>query len=356
MSSQNSVVQVPSSFVGDAQPANWNLQHIGSVYNATLVAVADGETQGFAIDAYGRLMVMGSDTDNTAPVGKTLLVGGRYESALPTYTDGDVGNFHINSNGELLTRNTTLEAVDYATETTLDALLTAFNAEDFATQTTLNSLLTAFNAEDFATETTLAALSAAFTGTDFSTETTLNSLLTAFNAEDFASQTTLAAIATDIGQIEALLTTIDADTSSLAAEDFATETTLNSLLTAFNAEDFATETTLSSINTRLGTNAVLHAVYNSYSSSNLPGNATNPLQLVAALSANVRKIQVFDTGGVPFELMTGAAAAETRLMVIGPGADTELNVQIASGTRVSVRRVDSAAALTGGDISINFLS
>jgi len=73
----------------------------------------------------------------------------------------------------VLTNTTSIAAEDFATQTTLLALLTAFNAEDFATQTTLLALLTAFNAEDFASQTTLAAL------------------LTAFNAEDFATQTTL---------------------------------------------------------------------------------------------------------------------------------------------------------------------
>lgn len=58
------------------------------------------------------------------------------------------------------TKLDTLNATDFATETTLAALLTAFSAEDFATQTTLAALLAAFTAEDFATETTLLALKA----------------------------------------------------------------------------------------------------------------------------------------------------------------------------------------------------
>jgi hypothetical protein len=120
---------------------------------------------------------------------------------------------------ELLDQGLTLDDIelntdDVATQTTLAALLAAFNAEDFASETTLNSLLTAFNAEDFASQTTLAAL------------------LTAFNAEDFATETTLALVNSNtvLGNI-----------------------TLNSLLTAFNAEDFSTETTLSSLNSKFNT-------------------------------------------------------------------------------------------------------
>lgn len=53
-----------------------------------------------------------------------------------------------------------IAAEDFATETTLAALNTAFGAEDFASETTLAALNTAFAAEDFASETTLAAMSA----------------------------------------------------------------------------------------------------------------------------------------------------------------------------------------------------
>lgn len=101
-----------------------------------------------------------------------------------------------------------LDAKDFATETTLDAFLTAFGAEDFASQTTLAALYAAFANEDFSSETTLAALKAAFDAEDFASETTLNSLLTAFNAEDFATQTTLAAAKAVLDTIDAVLDTI----------------------------------------------------------------------------------------------------------------------------------------------------
>ena len=49
-------------------------------------------------------------------------------------------------------------------------------------------------------------------------------LLASLDGKDFSTQTTLASILVDTGQIEALLATIDADTSALAAFDFATGT------------------------------------------------------------------------------------------------------------------------------------
>ena len=103
---------------------------------------------------------------------------------------------------------------DFSSETTLAALLAAFSAEDFASETTLASL----EAKDFATQTTLAALLSAFSAEDFATQATLEAvrvLLASLDAKDFATQTTLAAILVDTGQIETLLTAIDADTSNL---------------------------------------------------------------------------------------------------------------------------------------------
>ena len=110
-----------------------------------------------------------------------------------------------------------LQAVDYATQTTLLAFKNAFDARDLATETTLQGVNTRLgevsasptvntvlerlkalkdflDAEDFSSETTLAAFKAAFDATDFATQTTLAALLSAFNAEDFASETTLVTV------------------------------------------------------------------------------------------------------------------------------------------------------------------
>ena len=174
MSGESSIISIPSANVGDVQPANFSLQHGGSVYRSAPAAAAEGETQAFRIDDTGRLHVV---------------------------TTGGAG---LATEVTLSGLRTDFGAVDFATQTTLAALLTAFNPEDFPTQTPLAALLTAFNAEDFASETTLAGLRTDFGATDFATQTTLAALLTAFNAEDFATQTTLAALNTKV-------TTVDTD-------------------------------------------------------------------------------------------------------------------------------------------------
>lgn len=110
---------------------------------------------------------------------------------------------------ELLDQGLSLDQIDLntddvATQTTLAALLAAFNAEDFATQTTLAALLAAFNAEDFATQTTLAALL---------TELQLKADLTETQPVSAVSLPLPTGAAT-----EATLLQIDADTGAILVE------------------------------------------------------------------------------------------------------------------------------------------
>jgi hypothetical protein len=137
---------------------------------------------------------------------------------------------------ELLDQGVTLDAIQVeqlAQGLSLDSIVT--NTTGLATQLTLNDLLTAFNAEDFATETTLANLntklntlgqkaSAGSLPAVLSTEqeVILNDIKTAVQNIDsdlgtggLALETTQVAIQNLITSTNALLTTIDADTSNL---------------------------------------------------------------------------------------------------------------------------------------------
>jgi hypothetical protein len=371
MSSQASVVNIPSALIGDVAPANWISQNSGSVYRAVPLAVGNQEVQGFLIDAFGRLQVIGAAARNAAYVASNpLSIGGVYDAVLPTYDDGDQVTDQHDSRGRKIVND--------------DQLLAAFIAEDFATETTLAAILAdtaIISAVDFATQTTLAAVLADTTSIaaeDFATQTTLAAVLadtTSIAAEDFATQTTLAAVL--------------ADTTSIAAEDFATQTTLAAVLadtTSIAAEDFATEATLAAIladtaimsvwdtnagvvgaNTQrvhlttenlasLDPGKVFTSTYTDASSTNIPGNASLPLQLIASTGSAIKEIQVFDTTGFFLEIMTGAAAVETRVALVGPGQDQPIKLNIPAATRVSVRRVDGAAALAIGSLAINYLS
>jgi hypothetical protein len=106
-----------------------------------------------------------------------------------------------------------------------------------------------------------------------------------------------------------------------------------------------------SVTTQLGS-SVVTTHRRDYSSSSVTTGAW--VELVASLSAQVNKLDIFDSSGETLELGTGAAASETRLILVTPGGNGLLPVQIASGTRVSLRAV-SATANTG-EIVLNFLS
>lgn len=91
------------------------------------------------------------------------------------------------------------------------------------------------------------------------------------------------------------------------------------------------------------------------SSTNINGNAGAFVQIVASTAATAKKLQILDTTGGFIGLYTGAAASEVLKLVIGPGSDQTIEASIASGTRLSVRRLDSTSALTSGFLAINIL-
>lgn len=90
------------------------------------------------------------------------------------------------------------------------------------------------------------------------------------------------------------------------------------------------------------------------SSTNIPGSAASPLQVVASLAATVKKIQVLDTTGFFFGVYTGAAASEVLKFIVGPGSDQTIDASIASGTRISLRSM-TTTAISSGNVAINFI-
>ena len=137
-----------------------------------------------------------------------------------------------------------------ATETTLASVLTELQGINLdtnglsqeATQLLIQALLITIDADTSNLDVALSTVA---------TEVTLASVLLELQGINLDTNG-LSQEATQL-LIQALLTTIDADTSNLdvALSTVATETTLASLLTAFNLEDFATEATLSAVNTQI---------------------------------------------------------------------------------------------------------
>ncbi len=77
---------------------------------------------------------------------------------------------------------------------------------------------------------------------------------------------------------------------------------------------------------------------NAYSSTNVTTGAW--VQIDASTAAAINALTVFDSCGQTLELGTGAAAAETRVLIVTPGGfDGILPLAIAAGTRLSLRAI-----------------
>lgn len=95
---------------------------------------------------------------------------------------------------------------------------------------------------------------------------------------------------------------------------------------------------------------VVTTVRNDYSSTNVTTGAW--VQLVASTASIIHEFDIFDSSGQTLELGTGAAASETRLILIFPGGNGRVPVTINAATRVSIRAVSATAS--SGELDINF--
>jgi len=98
--------------------------------------------------------------------------------------------------------------------------------------------------------------------------------------------------------------------------------------------------------------SLVTSVRNDYSSDGVTTGAW--VELVSSLGAEVNLLDIFDSSGQTMELGVGAAASEARVAIIYPGGNGQLPLQIASGSRVSIRAVSNDA--DAGELNINFLA
>lgn len=80
---------------------------------------------------------------------------------------------------------------------------------------------------------------------------------------------------------------------------------------------------------------------------------TSYYQVVGSTADAYSKIAIYDTTGETIELALGAASSEVVKMIIGPGCDQILEIQIPAGSRITVRSVGTNAS--GGSLVLNLL-
>ena len=91
------------------------------------------------------------------------------------------------------------------------------------------------------------------------------------------------------------------------------------------------------------------------SSINIPGSSSSPVQVVASLASSVKALQFMDTTGAFVGIYTGASGSEVLRLIMGPGSDKTVEHNIVAGTRISLKRLDSASPISSGILAINFL-
>lgn len=96
---------------------------------------------------------------------------------------------------------------------------------------------------------------------------------------------------------------------------------------------------------------VLHTIVYDYSDAAV--TSATYVQIEDDLPVTAKKLQIFDSSGVPLYLATGASTAEVNKMVIVPGGNGNIEVALAENVRLTIKAVDDSA--TAGLLIINVL-
>lgn len=96
----------------------------------------------------------------------------------------------------------------------------------------------------------------------------------------------------------------------------------------------------------LGTITQNVAVRNRYATTAVTTGAW--VQLIASTAFTIKEWSVFDSSGQTLEIGIGAGGAETRLFLIPPGGMPNFSLNVAAGTRISIRAVSANA--TSGEL------
>ncbi len=169
---------------------------------------------------------------------------------------------------------------------------------------------------------------------------------------DLAKETTLSDIATDVSTLAGtvsgseqqvdIVASLPAGTNNIGDVDIA-----SALPTGTNTIGAVNLNRLDIIDLLDGANAII-------AGSTINGNAGAFKEVIASTAAVTQKVQHFDTTGDFLGWFVGPAASETLTWVTGPGTNETVEVSIASGSRITVRGLETTVSGTGSIIA-NFL-
>ena len=293
---------------------------------------------------------------------------------LAINTSGEASVKDADVYNELLAANASLDAIE-ADMASLDTKIIKADTDDV---TVTSSVLPTGAATEAKQDTAITHLSS-LAGEDFATQTTLAALLTELQLKADLSETQPVSAAslplpagasTAAKQDSALI-----ELQSLVAKDYATQTTLAALLTELQLKADLSETQPVSVASlplpsgaataakqdsiitelqALEAEAVLDVLFfDRHDYSATPVTTSAYVELVASTSAAVKEMQIFDSSGQTLVIAIGAAASEVDKLYVFPGGNGNIKVKIPAASRVSVKAVSNTA--NAGEISINFL-
>jgi len=255
-----------------------------------------------------------------------------------------------------------------ATQTTLEAarvLLASLDGKDYATQTTLAALLTELQAKADLSETQPVSAASLPLPAGAATEASLGSILTELQAKadlsetqpvsaaslplpaGAATQATLASVLTSLQALDDAL--VSNDTDKLATESdqlpssLGSQTSANSLSVVMASDAVAPNPK----------DTVVAFARLDYSVDNLATGSYT--ELIADIGGTAGKqVIIFHSSGTPIYLAIGAAAAETDSLIVIPGGfNHPVELEIPANSRLSLKSIGSA--VTSGQMIINVL-
>lgn len=345
MSSQASAVTVPSGTAEDAVTDNYQMQVVGSRYEATPNTVADGEIRGLQIDNEGRVRVDGQAADQDPSAGRPVKVGGHYNAALPTYTDGDQTAIQTDANGRV-------QVTDSQALTQLTAIAGSVDG--------LEGMVDQLEGYTDGLETLATSLNGFVDGLEGFTDG-LEAALTTLNANDFATEakqdsmiTELQSVNTNLGQIEGYTDGLEALATSLNGYVDELEGYVDGLETLVTS----TNTKLDSVITGVDKLAIVDfrdtTPFLDTSVTNIPASGSSPLTIIASLAARTYKLRAADTTGQWIGVYSDPAGTPALICILNPGMDGEIEVDIPAATVIGLRNMANAAISTG-ELMIHFL-